>query len=165
MGYLFKIIHSLQDLSGPLSCMSEAKFMQRAISLAREAAERGDSPFGSVLVYDGEIVMEDSNRVLTEEDIRRHPELHLARLAVRDLEPEVRKDTTMYTSTEPCPMCSGGMAYAGFERVVYATSGPEIAEFTGSDPGVRASEILEGVTEVEGPLCHEEALVLHESFW
>lgn len=142
--------------------MSEKRFMRRAIELAREATERGDNPFGSVLVHNGEILMEDSNRVLSESDIRHHPELNLARLAVRDLEPEVREETTMYTSTEPCPMCAGGMRYAGFERVVYATSGLEIAELTGTEPGVRASEILEGVTAVEGPLCREEALSLHE---
>ena len=145
--------------------MSEEKFMRRAIELAREAVERGDNPFGSVLVHDDEIVMEDSNRVITEKDIRHHPELNLAHLAVRDLEPEIRAKTTMYTSTEPCPMCAGGMAYAKLERVVYATSGPEIAEFTGTEPSARASEILEGVTDVEGPLCNEEALSLHEDVW
>lgn len=145
--------------------MNEKRFMRRAIELAREAAGRGDNPFGSVLVHDGEVVMEDSNRVLTEDDVRRHPELELARLAVREFEPEIREETTMYTSTEPCPMCAAGMRYAGFDWVVYATSGPEIAKFTGHDPGVRASEILDGVTEVEGPLCHEEALALHESVW
>ncbi|WP_174264862.1 nucleoside deaminase [Halalkalicoccus jeotgali] len=149
----------------PSSRMNEERFMRRAIELAREAAERGDNPFGSVLVHDGEIVMEDSNRVATEDDIRRHPELTLARLAVRELDPEIRSETTMYTSTEPCPMCAGGMVYAGFDRVVYATSGPEIAAFTGHDPGVRAAEILDGVTEVEGPFCHEAALALHESVW
>ncbi|KYH27516.1 tRNA-specific adenosine deaminase [Halalkalicoccus paucihalophilus] len=145
--------------------MNEKRFMRRAIELAREAAERGDNPFGSVLVHDGEIVMEDSNRVLTEDDVRRHPELELARLAVREFDAETRAETTMYTSTEPCPMCAGGMAYAGFDRVVYATSGAEIAEFTGHEPSVRASEILDGVTEVEGPFCREEALALHDSFW
>ncbi|MCL7417654.1 MAG: nucleoside deaminase [Halalkalicoccus sp.] len=145
--------------------MSEKRFMRRAIELAREAAERGDNPFGSVLVYDGEIVMEDSNRVVSEKDIRRHPELELARLAVREFDAETRAETTMYTSTEPCPMCAGGMRYAEFERVVYATSGPEIAEFTGHEPGVRAGEILDGVTAVEGPFCREEALALHDSFW
>ncbi len=143
----------------------EKRFMRRAIELAREAVTRGDNPFGSVLVHDGEIVMEDSNRVVTADDVRRHPELTLARLAVRDLDPEIREETTMYTSTEPCPMCAGGMRYARFERVVYATSGPEIAEFTGTEPGVRASEVLEGVTAVEGPLCREEAIELHESVW
>ncbi|MDL5361729.1 nucleoside deaminase [Halalkalicoccus sp. NIPERK01] len=145
--------------------MSEKRFMRRAIELAREAAERGDNPFGSVLVHDGEIVMEDSNRVATEDDVRRHPELNLAHLAVREYDPEVREEMTMYTSTEPCPMCAGGMRYAAFERVVYATSGRDIAAFTGHEPGVRASEILDGVTEVEGPLHREEALALHESVW
>lgn len=151
--------------AGLSAAMAEERFMRRAIELAREAAERGDNPFGSVLVHDGGVVMEDSNRVVTENDVRRHPELTLAHLAVRDLEPEVREETTMYTSTEPCPMCAGGMRYAGFDRVVYATSSGEIATFTGHEPGVRASEVLGGITSVEGPLCHEEALALHRDVW
>lgn len=145
--------------------MAEEEFMQRAIELARDATERGDRPFGSVLVHDGEIVMEDANAVNTTGDIRRHPELELARRAIAELDPETRAETAMYTSTEPCPMCAGGMRRAGFDRVIYATSGPEIAGFTGREPSVRAAEILDGVTEVEGTLCHEEALTVHESFW
>lgn len=59
--------------------------MQKAFDLAREAVERGDRPFGSVLVRDDSVVMRESNRVNTEDDIRRHPELHLAYRACREL--------------------------------------------------------------------------------
>lgn len=64
--------------------------MRRAFELAREAADRGDRPFGSVLVRDNSIVMTDSNHVLTEDDIRRHPELHLAHRACREFDPGAR---------------------------------------------------------------------------
>jgi tRNA(Arg) A34 adenosine deaminase TadA len=105
--------------------------MRRAIELAREAVERGDNPFGSVLVRDDTVVMEESNRVRTEDDIRRHPELHLAHRACREYGPDARAEMVMYTSTEPCPMCAGGMRSAGFARVVYSVGGDEIGEFTG----------------------------------
>ncbi len=138
--------------------------MRRAFELAREAVARGDRPFGSVLVRDDEIVVEASNRVVTEDDVRRHPELHLAYRARREFEPETRAETVMYTSTEPCPMCAGGLRYAGLGRIVYSVGGDEIAAFTGRETQVRAGEILEGVTDVVGPVLNDDGRAIHEEF-
>ncbi|MFC7008717.1 nucleoside deaminase [Halalkalicoccus salilacus] len=138
--------------------------MRRAFELAREAADRGDRPFGTVLVRDDTAVMTDSNRVITENDIRRHPELHLAYRACRELTPEERAETVMYTSTEPCPMCAGGMVTAGFGRVVYSVGSDEIAAFTRDEPSVRSTEILDGVTDVVGPVLHDEGRRIHDEF-
>jgi tRNA(Arg) A34 adenosine deaminase TadA len=138
--------------------------VRQALALAREAANRGDEPFGSVLVRDGTVVMTASNRIHTAEDIRRHPELHLAYRACRELGPGNRAETAMYTSTEPCPMCAGGLVSAGFERVVYSVSGPELAAFTGNEPPVRSAEILDGVTDVTGPVLPDEGRAVHEAF-
>jgi len=124
--------------------------MRHAFEQARLAIERGDEPFGSVLVRDDEVVMAESNRVVTDDDLRRHPELHLAYRACREMASEARAETVMYTSTEPCPMCAGGMVRAGFGRVVYSVGGDEIGEFVGEAPPVRSAAILDGVTEVEG---------------
>ncbi|SDJ57582.1 tRNA(Arg) A34 adenosine deaminase TadA [Halovenus aranensis] len=138
--------------------------MQHAIDLAREAADRGDHPFGSVLVCNDTVVMAESNRIKTGDDIRRHPELHLAYRACRELDATERAETVMYTSTEPCPMCAGGMRSAGFERVIYSVSAPEIGEFTGSKPPVRAATVLDGVTDVVGPVCNDAGREVHEAF-
>lgn len=138
--------------------------MQRAIELAQEAVDRGDHPFGSVLVRDDEIIMEASNRVNTEADFRRHPELDLAVRAAQELTPEERAETTMFTSTEPCPMCAGGLSGVGLHRIVYAVSATEIGEFTGTEPSVRAAAILGDETPVEGPLCNDPGRALHEAF-
>ncbi|AGB39909.1 nucleoside deaminase [Natronococcus occultus] len=138
--------------------------MHSALDLAREAADRGDRPFGSVLVRDDEVVASASNRVVTANDVRRHPELHLAYRACREFEPEERAETVMYTSTEPCPMCAGGMIRAGFDRVVYSVGGDEIGAVTGHEPPVRAATILEDVTDVLGPVLNEEGRRVHEEF-
>jgi len=138
--------------------------MQEAISLAEAAVERGDNPFGSVLVRDDEVVMRESNRVVTEDDLRRHPELHLAYRACREMSAGERAETVMYTSTEPCPMCSGGMRSAGFARVVYSVGAEEVAEFTGGDAPTRASAVLGDRTEVVGPVCNDEGRAVHEAF-
>lgn len=138
--------------------------MRKAFELAREAADRGDRPFGSVLVRDNTIVMADSNHVLTENDIRRHPELHLAYRACRESDPDTRAETVMYTSTEPCPMCAGGMVTAGFGRVVYSVSSDEIAEFTDNKTSARTAEVLNGVSDVAGPVLNDEDRQIHEEF-
>jgi len=147
-----------------LDDFDHASHVRRAIDLAREAADRGDRPFGSVLVRENEVVMAESNRVVTEDDVRRHPELHLAHRACREMTATERAETVMYTSTEPCPMCAGGMRSAGFARVVYSVGGDEIGEFVGDAPSVRSAAVLDGVTEVVGPVLNEEGRAVHEAF-
>lgn len=138
--------------------------LRRTFDLAREAAERGDLPFGSVLVRDDTVVMADSNRELTGDDIRRHPELHLAYRGCREFDVDGRSETVMYTSTEPCAMCAGGMTSAGFGRVVYSVGSDEMAEFTGREPSVRSAEILDGITPVVGPVLNDEGRGIHREF-
>jgi tRNA(Arg) A34 adenosine deaminase TadA len=108
--------------------------------------------------------MTETNRVVTEDDIRRHPELHLAYRACRELSPEERAVTVMCTSTEPCPMCAGGMASAGFERVVYSVGSDEVTEFTGGEQTVRSAEILDGTSEVVSAVLNEAGRQIHEDF-
>lgn len=138
--------------------------MRRAFELAEKAAERGDRPFGSVLVRDDQIIAEESNRVVTEDDIRRHPELHLAYRACEEYDRDQRRRTVMYTSTEPCPMCAGGLRHAELGRITYSVSGDEIVEFTGGDPLTRSARILD-TTEVTGPVLNERGRQLHHDFW
>jgi len=147
-----------------LDAFDDERHVQRAIELAREAADRGDEPFGSVLVRDDEIVAEASNRIVTEDDIRRHPELDLALWAVRELDPNERAETVMYTSTEPCPMCAGGLRNAGLARIVYSVGGDEIAALTGGEPTVRSGEVLDGITEVTGPVLNAAGRAVHEDY-
>jgi tRNA(Arg) A34 adenosine deaminase TadA len=138
--------------------------MREAFELAREAAARGDKPFGPVLVRDDTVIMTESNREITETDIRRHPELHLAYRACQEYDPDERAEMVMYTSTEPCPMCAGGMRTAGFGRVIYSVGSDKIAAFTGNEPAVRSAEILDDVSDVVGPVLNDEGRQIHQKY-
>ena len=86
-------------------------------------------PFGSLLVGPaGEVLAEERNTVVTERDITAHPELKLARWAARHLDADVARQTTMYTSCQPCPMCAGAIARSGLGRVAFALSGEQLQE-------------------------------------
>lgn len=101
-------------------------FLRRAVDLAREAAEAGDEPFGSVLVdAGGNVLFEDRNRI-SGGDPTRHPEFEIARWAAANVPPEKRVSCVVYTSGEHCPMCASAHAIVGLGRIVYASSGEQL---------------------------------------
>jgi tRNA(Arg) A34 adenosine deaminase TadA len=102
---------------------SDERHLRRAIGLAVAARAAGEQPFGSLLVGPaGDVLAEDHNTVRSEGDITAHPELKLARWAALELDAGVARQTTMYTSCQPCPMCTGAIERSGLGRVVFALS-------------------------------------------
>jgi tRNA(Arg) A34 adenosine deaminase TadA len=133
---------------------ADERHLRRAIELAAAAHAAGDMPFGSLLVGPGdEVLAENRNTVLSERDISAHPELKLARWAARELDAETARQTTMYTSCQPCPMCTGAIARSGLGRVVFALSGDQLQELR--PPGATAPDAAE--VAYEGPALFDEA--------
>jgi tRNA(Arg) A34 adenosine deaminase TadA len=103
--------------------------LRRAIAIAAHAVTLGDAPYGSLLAdSDGSILIEAHNTVRRDNDITAHPELKLARWAARELDREVAMRTTMYTSCQPCGMCTGAIVRSGLGRIVYALSTEQLIE-------------------------------------
>lgn len=101
-------------------------YLRRCVELAREAAEAGDQPFGSVLVdAGGNVLFEDRNRTGSG-DATRHPEFAIARWAAEHVPAEQRGSCIVYTSGEHCAMCSAAHAMVGLGRIVYATSSEQL---------------------------------------
>lgn len=137
---------------------AEEDFLRRAIALAAAARESGNPPFGSILVGpDGSVVAEDNNTSITDNDISAHPELKLAKWAARELSPEDAAKTTMYTSCQPCGMCTGAIERSGLGRVVYALSGDQL---NGLKPGGGFAPVVQ-----EGPALYDEASAVVEGYY
>ena len=133
-------------------------FLRRAIELAAAAREAGNPPFGSLLVGpDGTVLAEEQNTTITDGDISFHPELKLAVWAARELTPEVAAETTMYTSCQPCGMCTGALARSGLGRVVFALSGEQL-------DGLKSSGSFPAVPQ-EGPALYDEARVPVDGYY
>ncbi|MEV4749690.1 nucleoside deaminase [Streptosporangium amethystogenes subsp. fukuiense] len=132
--------------------------LRRAIELAAAARAAGDPPFGSLLAGpDGTVLAEDRNTVLSDADITAHPELKLARWAARELDPAAAATTTMYTSCQPCPMCTGAIERSGLGRVVFALSTEQLASLKPEASGTGARQ--------EGPALFDEARVPVEGYY
>ena len=110
-------------------------YISRAIELAYAAKQKGDNPFGSILVdQDGNILMEDENTQVTQNDITGHPELKIAKRAAAKYEKEFLKTCTMYNSAEPCTMCTGAIYWSGIGRIVFGISKVRLNEL--KDDGI-----------------------------
>ena len=132
---------------------TDERHLRRAIALASEGRAAGEMPYGSLLVGpDGAVLAEDRNTVLSDEDITAHPELKLARWAARELDAETARRTTMYTSCQPCPMCTGAIARSGLGRVVYALAGDQLRELGATSPDAAP-------VAYDGPALFDEARV------
>lgn len=97
--------------------------MKRAVELALESdPASGDTPFGTVIVKDGKIVGEGRNRAATSHDPTAHSEIEAIRDACKRLGTHELEGAVMYTSGEPCPMCTGAIWWAKIARIFYGAS-------------------------------------------
>ena len=141
------------------------RFLRRSIELAESTMKEGNNPFGAVLVKDGEILLEDANRILTDCDCTSHAEINLVRQACAKFDDDLLSQTTLYASSEPCIMCTGAIYWSGIPRIVYACSSTKIKSEIGDSLLIPSAEILaRGVREVEviGPILEQESLAVHK---
>ncbi len=151
----------------------DLRLMLIAIDVARDARNNGNEPFGAVLVDEqGNILLEAENTVLTANDCTGHAETNLMREASREYDSDFLARCTLYSSTEPCPMCAGAIFWGNVGRVVYGLSQEGLCEMVGVDAEdvlyLPCREILEKgkePVEVIGPVLEEEARKVHEGFW
>jgi tRNA(Arg) A34 adenosine deaminase TadA len=148
--------------------------LQQAVEIARRARENGNHPFGSLLAGpDGEILLEAENTVITARDCTGHAETNLMRLASQAYDPEYLQRCSLYTSTEPCAMCSGAIYWGGVSRVVFALSEARLYEIIGQDTrnpkiSLPCREVFargQRQIQVEGPFDIPEAETVHLGFW
>ncbi len=100
----------------------DERLMTIALAEARAAAGEGNRPFGAVIVRGGQIVGQGHNLVESENDATAHGEVVAIRAACRALDTASLEGATLYTTCEPCLMCTGALIAAKVERVVIGAS-------------------------------------------
>ena len=153
---------------------SDLDHLRRAIAVSQAARVHGNHPFGATLVApDGTVVLEAENTVVTERDVTGHAETNLVRQAWRAIPEADLPSYTLYTSCEPCAMCSGAIYWSGIGRVVYALAESGLLALTGDHPdnptlSLPSRQVLGAGSrriEVAGPYLEEEASAPHHGFW
>lgn len=143
-------------------------FMREAIKLSEKAVEHGNEPFGAVLVKNGEIVFTSENQIYTKHDPTYHGESGLirefcAQTSITDL-----REYTLYSSCEPCYMCSGALVWAKLGRLVYGASNIDLEGIFGKK-GSNCSKIVfdhsSWKPEVSSGVLRDEAFIVLKKYF
>ncbi|SDJ82244.1 tRNA adenosine(34) deaminase TadA [Microbulbifer yueqingensis] len=139
-------------------------FMRQALELARIAAERGEVPVGAVLVREGQVIGEGSNRPIGNCDPSAHAEVVALRRAAEKEQNYRLPGTTLYVTIEPCTMCFGTMMHARVARLVYGAREPR-AGVIESQLQLSEADFFNHRIAVEGGVMAEEASGLVQEFF
>ena len=144
---------------------SDTGYMERALVLARRAAEEGEVPVGAVLVSEsGQVLAESGNAPIARHDPSAHAEVLVLRAAGAILGNYRLLHTTLYVTLEPCPMCAGAMVHARIARVVYAATDPRSGA-CGSVFDLTQSTEMNHRLEVTGGLLADQSSQLLAEFF
>lgn len=108
-------------------------FMEEALRLSKAAAQHGNEPFGAILVKDGAIVYSNENQVHSASDPTFHAEAGLLRRFCAETGITDLREYTLYSSCEPCFMCSGAMVWTRLGRLVYGASNRDLCAIFGEE--------------------------------
>ena len=152
----------------------ERDLLLQAVAIAAQARANGNHPFGALLAdAQGKVLLTAENTVVTNSDATGHAETNLVRLASARFSVAELGAMVLYTSTEPCAMCSGAIFWSGIGGVTYALAETTLYEFTGDDESNLTLELpcrtvfaagRRQIT-VRGPFELAEARAVHSGFW
>ena len=101
--------------------------MARAIALARAGGQvEGASPIGCVIVLDGAVVAEGHNEVGLRHDPTAHAEMVAIRRAAAALERDELRGATLYSTLQPCGMCTMASIWSRISRIVYGAGRDDV---------------------------------------
>ncbi len=138
-------------------------FMQVALDACSRGVAAGQSPFGACLVRDGEILAEAHNQVWSTTDPTAHAEVVCLRVACKKAGAVHLPEATIYTTTEPCPMCFAAIHWARVGRIVSGARIADAQSFGFNELPVAAATLahLGGVAmELRPDVRREDALAL-----
>lgn len=146
--------------------------------IASESRAGGNHPFGALLAdRDGNILMEQGNEVVSGHNDCAHAETMLLMRASKAYDRQFLASCTLYTSIEPCAMCSGALYWANVGRLVFGLTEAQLLAMTADNPenptfDLPCTEVLARgqkdiviVGPVHDPALEQRIVRDHEGFW
>jgi tRNA(adenine34) deaminase len=110
-----------------MSRTDDETWMRRALALAREGEVReGSSPIGCVIVCDGALIAEGMNEVDQRHDPTAHAEIVTMRRAGAKLGTHELRGATLYSTLQPCGMCTMASIWGKIGRIVYGAGRDDV---------------------------------------
>jgi tRNA(adenine34) deaminase len=145
----------------------DERWMRRALALAQAAATvPGASPIGCVIVRDGAVLAEGHNEVDIRHDPTAHAEVVTIRRATQRLECTELRGATLFSTLQPCNMCSMAAVWARIGRIVYGAGRADVHAMYFEDRHLDSRALIADAVRRDFPmrggvLAEECAALLH----
>ena len=145
---------------------SDESFMRRAIALA-EAGERapGGSPIGCLIVLDGKIIGEGHNETEGRHDPTAHAEVVAMRRAGETVQNWELRGATLYSTLQPCGMCTMASIWGKIGRIVYGAGRDDVHRMYFEDRHLDTDNFIRDAYRkdltIEGGLLAKECAALY----
>lgn len=141
-------------------------YMQHCLILAEKALEAGNPPVGALIVLDGEIIGKGIESGKSSGDITNHAEIMAVRDAVRNGHSDQLHRASMYTTHEPCIMCSYMIRHHKILEIIYGAPVPYVGGFTSDFCILVTEDVPKWGTSptVIGGVCLDECNALTTQF-
>src|SRR6201996_9004697 len=150
--------------------LKDDDFMREAIRVASEkGTDPALSPIGCVIVRGGQILAARRNKVMEHHDATAHAEIEAIRAAGASFENGELRDATLYTTLQPCGMCTMASIWSKVGRIVYGAGRADVHEMYFE---ARHVDTLDFVTKayrddlrIEGGVLKDECAKLYYRPW
>ncbi|XP_063674150.1 guanine deaminase-like [Bolinopsis microptera] len=110
--------------------MGDPSFMDKAVEVGLSGIRKGEGePFAAVVVRNGEIVGQGTNRITINMDPTAHGEVEAIRDACKNLGTVYLTGCDLYTTCLPCPMCFGAAHWSDIRTVYYGADTADATQF------------------------------------
>ena len=144
--------------------MKKEFLMREALVQAKKALKKGEVPIGAVVVLGDEIIGRGYNQPITMKDPTAHAEIIALKEASNRLENYRLNEAIIYTTLEPCLMCSGALVHARIKKIIFAAQDTKSGVVV-NNGGLIQSEFLNHKVSFEGGILEKEASKLLKDFF
>ena len=102
--------------------LNDEYYMNLALTEAKKALDYDEVPVGSIIVYKDKVISKSFNRKNLDNIATYHAEIIAIEEACKKLKTWYLDECTLYTTVEPCMMCTGAIIQSRIKRVVYGTN-------------------------------------------
>ena len=144
--------------------MKKEFLMREALVQAKKALKKGEVPIGAVVVLGEEIIGRGYNQPITAKDPTAHAEIIALKEASNRLDNYRLNEAIIYTTLEPCLMCSGALVHARIKKIIFAAQDTKSGVVV-NNGGLIQSEFLNHKVSFEGGILEKEASKLLKDFF
>ncbi len=101
---------------------NDIRYIQIAVNLAKKASKKGDFPVGALIVKNDKVIAKAYNTKERKNNAIHHAEIIAINRACKKLKTWHLEECTLYTSLEPCMMCTGAIIQSRIKRIVYSNA-------------------------------------------